>query len=122
MGVKDIEAELLAYANGFPGAEISEPWGHYAVKAGGKTFVLLSGEAGDDGWLGMTVKLPTSGEMALSLDYVERARYNLGKSGWVTLRQAESDEIDIGMLKGWIEQSYRAIATKKLVKELDDRG
>ena len=44
--------------------------------------------------------------------------YGLGKAGWITARFTKQDKIDVAMLKGWIDESYRAIAPKTLVKKL----
>jgi predicted DNA-binding protein (MmcQ/YjbR family) len=83
-----------------------------------KAFVFLSGAELYEGKLGMTVKLPVSGEMVLTLPYMEPAGYGLGRSGWVTMRLGPKDPVDLDMFKGWIDQSYRAIAPKTLVKTL----
>lgn len=66
----------------------------------------------------MSVKLPVSSEMALTLPWVEATGYGLGKSGWVTARVKSGGDFDIETMKGWIDQSYRAIAPKTLVKAL----
>jgi hypothetical protein len=66
----------------------------------------------------MTVKLPVSAEMALSLPWVESTGYGLGKSGWVTARVSKVKDLDLETMKGWIGQSYRAVAPKALVKGL----
>lgn len=68
----------------------------------------------------MTVKLPVSAEMALSLPWVEPTGYGLGKSGWVTARRQAGGDIDFETMKGWIDQSYRAVAPKALVKALPE--
>ena len=65
------------------------------------------------------MKLPISGEMVLTLPYMEPAGYGLGRSGWVTMRLGPKDKADAKMFKEWIKQSYRAIAPKTLVRTLD---
>ena len=55
--------------------------------------------------------------MALTLPWVEPTGYGLGKSGWVTAR-VTSGPFEIDTMKGWIDQSYRAVAPKALVKGL----
>ncbi len=114
-----LQERLRRHALKFPEAAEDHPWGHIAVKARKKSFVFLSGAELHEGKLSMTVKLPVSGEMALSLPYVERAGYGLGKSGWITVRLGAADKADPRMLEEWIEQSYRAVAPKTLVKKLD---
>jgi predicted DNA-binding protein (MmcQ/YjbR family) len=88
------------------------------VKVKGKMFATFGGAEGDSKEFSMTVKLPVSGEMALTLPWVESTGYGLGKSGWVTARVREAKDIDLETMKGWIGQSYRAVAPRGLVKTL----
>jgi predicted DNA-binding protein (MmcQ/YjbR family) len=114
--VKTAEKALIKYALTFPEAVLEHPWGHDAVKVKGKMFATFGGEIGEAGELSMTVKLPVSAEMALSLPWVESTGYGLGKSGWVTARVRHAKDLDLETMKGWIGQSYRAVAPKGLVK------
>ena len=66
----------------------------------------------------MTVKLPVSSEMALTLAWAEPTGFRLGKSGWVTARLTAGSDVELDTMKGWIDQSYRAVAPKALVKPL----
>lgn len=109
------QEKLRRHGLSLPEATEDHPWGHLALKVRKKAFVFLSGEEFHEGKLGVTVKLPRSGEIAkATLPFVEAASYGLGKSGWVTARFAPKDQIDIAMLCDWISQSYLAIAPKKL--------
>jgi predicted DNA-binding protein (MmcQ/YjbR family) len=38
----------------------------------------------------------------------------LGKSGWVSARLAKGDEVPLPLLREWIDESYEAIAPKRL--------
>ena len=116
---KQAEAELIAFAATFPGAWEDHPWDHTVMKVGKKVFVFFGGAASPPGELSLTVKLPVSYEMALTLPYMSPAGHGLWKGGWAALRQRDGDEIDLETISGWIVQSYRAVATKKLVKQLD---
>jgi predicted DNA-binding protein (MmcQ/YjbR family) len=116
---KKAEAELIAYAATFPGAWEDHPWDHTVMKVGKKVFVFFGGAASPPGEISLTVKLPVSYEMALTLPYMSPAGYGLWKSGWAALRQRDGDDIDLATIRGWIDQSYRAVATRKLVKQLD---
>lgn len=116
---KTAEQALIAYALGFPEAWEDHPWDHTVAKVGKKVFVFFGGAASPPGELSLTVKLPISAEMALTLPYVTRAGHGLGNSGWVNARLGAGDDIDQDTLRGWIAQSYRAVAPKKLVKQLD---
>jgi len=62
----------------------------------------------------VTVKLPSSATMALGLPFVEPTGYGLGKSGWVTATFGAKQRPNLGMLKQWIDESYRAVAPRKL--------
>ena len=68
---------------------------------------------------GTPAAAPLSIEMALTLPYMSPAGHGLWKGGWAALRQHDGYEIDLETIRGWIVQSYRAVASKKLVKQLD---
>jgi predicted DNA-binding protein (MmcQ/YjbR family) len=116
---KAAEQALIAYALGFPGAREDHPWDHTVAKVGQKVFVFFGGAASPPDKLTLTVKLPISAEMALTLPYTSRAGHGLGKSGWIHAEFTTGEDIDQQTLRGWIDQSYRAVAPKKLVKQLD---
>lgn len=59
--------------------------------------------------------------MALDLPYAAPTGYGLGKSGWVTFTPSQDEMPALEQLKEWIDESYRAQAPRKLVKELDSR-
>ncbi|MET0554157.1 MAG: MmcQ/YjbR family DNA-binding protein, partial [Vicinamibacteria bacterium] len=48
--------------------------------------------------------------------------YGLGKAGWVSARFGPKDRPPVDVLCKWIDESYRAVAPVKLVKELDGQG
>jgi predicted DNA-binding protein (MmcQ/YjbR family) len=105
---------LRDFALGFPGAREEFPWGERVVKVGKKVFVFLGMDEGDE--IGLSVKLPASGPMALLLPFATPTGYGLGKSGWVSARFGPSDDPPLGMLRAWIDESYRAVAPKKLAQ------
>jgi predicted DNA-binding protein (MmcQ/YjbR family) len=113
---KAAETALRKYALGFPDAAEEFPWGERVIKVRGKIFVFLGLV---EGTLRVGVKLPTSSEMALSLPYVTATGYGLGRSGWVTAGLSGRRKPDVDLFKGWIDQSYRAVAPKKLIAQLD---
>ncbi len=109
---------LLEFALGLPGAWEDHPWGESAVKVGKKIFVFLG--LPDSGRFG--VKLPDSGAGMLSMGLARPAGYGLARSGWVEMRRDEGpDGPPRELLFECIEESYRAVAPKGLVKELDAR-
>ncbi len=117
VSVKQAEKKLITFALNYPEAVLQHPWGHDAVKVRGKMFAAFGGAENPKAF-SMTVKLPVSSEMALTLAWAEPTGYGLGKSGWVTARLAAGSDVDLDTMKGWIDQSYRAVAPKALVKPL----
>jgi predicted DNA-binding protein (MmcQ/YjbR family) len=116
---RTVAAELRAYALTFPGSFEDFPWGHSAFKAKGKVFLFLYAEADH---LNVSLKLTTSHTTALDREFAEPTGYGLGKSGWVTSKFEGDDRVPTEVLKPWIEESYRAVAPKTLVKQLDAGG
>jgi predicted DNA-binding protein (MmcQ/YjbR family) len=110
------EEALRTFALSLPGAVEEFPWGDRVMKVNKKVFVFMGQH--DDGSLGISTKLPQSAELALALPFASPTGYGLGKSGWVSARFAAKEEVPVAMLKEWIEESYRAIAPKKLVATL----
>jgi hypothetical protein len=78
---------------------------------------MSNGKGGED-MFSLSVKLPVSGKLALSLPFASQTEYGLGKSGWVTARFQGKDKIPIEMLKEWVDESFRAIAPKRVLAGL----
>ncbi len=100
----------------FPEATEDHPWGETAMKVRGKVFLFLGATA--EG-LSLSVKLPQSQREALLLPFTEPTGYGLGKSGWVTARFGPAEKVPLGTLGEWIEESFRAVAPKRVVALLD---
>jgi predicted DNA-binding protein (MmcQ/YjbR family) len=111
----DVGDRLLQFALGFPGAWEDHPWGDTVVKVGKKIFLFIG--LGD--YSGAGVKLPESNEQALLLDCATPTGYGLGKAGWVSVDFKGDDVPPIEVIEDWIEESYRTIAPKKLIAELE---
>lgn len=110
--MKPVFAALRRYALAFPETREDLPWGESAIKVRGKTFVFM--RAGEDG-LHLSVKLPQSAPFALDQKFTAPTGYGLGASGWVTAEFGPKAKPPVDLLKGWIEESYRAVAPKKLL-------
>jgi predicted DNA-binding protein (MmcQ/YjbR family) len=110
--------DLLDYALGFPGAYEDHPWGETVVKVNKKIFVFLGCED-PQGGMGISAKLPTSGADAMELPFAKPTGYGLGKSGWVSARFEFGDRPPVDLLKRWIDESFRAVAPKRAVAQLD---
>lgn len=110
---------LLRAALAYPEAAEDHPWGESVVKVKGKIFVFFGVPADR---LHVTTKLPESRGLALELPFTEPTGYGLGKAGWVTATFEDGVEPPVPMLLQWIDESYRAVAPKTLVKRLDGAG
>lgn len=113
-----LELDLREYAMTFPEVTEDFPWGHRAMKVKGKVFVFLGGEKNPKE-LSLSVKLPQSRDMAVDLPFAEPTGYGMGKHGWVTASFTKIADVPMDLLRAWIEESYRAIAPKKLLKLMD---
>jgi len=113
-------AELRAWGLTLPGAHSKSPWPEHddlAVKD--KTFAYLPAKGQP---FSLSCKLPYTGYEALQLPFAEPTGYGLGKSGWVSFSPPDGQLPDLAQLKEWVEESYRAQAPRRLVKELDAQG
>lgn len=117
MAVAGPLADLEAFALDLPGAFSDLPWEDDLVAKVGKKIFVFFGTA-DQQSIG--VKLPASADHALSVPGAEPMGYGLGKHGWVVV-PVGTPEAPADLLEEWIEESYRAVATKKFVAELDAR-
>jgi predicted DNA-binding protein (MmcQ/YjbR family) len=109
-----IAKALKAHALSYPETTEAFPWGESAFKVKGKTFVFMRAEPGD---LSFSVKLPKSRASALKLPGSEPTHYGMGAKGWVTLRPTSKTSLKI--LFALIDESYRAIAPKRVLADLD---
>ena len=114
---QEIETALRDYALGFPEAVEEFPWGERAIKVKGKAFLFMRASAEE---VSFSVKLPHSRFFVLDLPNTEPTHYGLGKHGWVTARFSGAPKASLDTYKLWVEESYRAVAPKKLVAQLDE--
>ena len=115
--LKRIETALRKQALAYPEVTEDFPWGHRALKVKGKAFLFLSLEKEE---LSFSVKLPVSGAAALTLPFTEPTSYGLGKHGWVTATLPVGKKVPpLELLARWVEESYRSIAPKTVVRKLD---
>lgn len=112
---ESVESELRDFALAYPETHEDFPWGERAVKVKGKVFLFMRVTENE---LSFSVKLPQSRDIALDLPWAEPTHYGLGKHGWVTAKLAANDA-PVDMIKAWIDESFRAVAPKTLVKKMD---
>jgi predicted DNA-binding protein (MmcQ/YjbR family) len=108
-----------AYALGFPGAYAEHPWGQTVIKVKRKVFLFVNGAIAPEDGVSLSVKLPYTGADVLELPLAEPMGYGMGKHGWVTLLIMRDDQLPLQLLETWIDESYRAVAPKRLLAELD---
>lgn len=113
---------LQKFALSFPEAERKdiEAWdGEPTFRVRGKNFVFTSPEP-----TGITVKLPPEEAAALVAERegITPTGYGLGRYGWVSIELGTALTADQwAEIEEWVEQSYRLVAPKTLVKKLDVR-
>jgi predicted DNA-binding protein (MmcQ/YjbR family) len=112
-----VHQALKAFGLELPGAHSKSPWPEHddlAVKD--KTFAFMS-VAGAP--LSISCKLTVSRDAVLKEPFAKPTGYGLGKSGWVTMNFDAKDRPPLELLKKLVLESYRVVAPKKLVAQLE---
>ncbi|MGC5014892.1 MmcQ/YjbR family DNA-binding protein [Streptosporangium sp. DT93] len=118
-GWREVRETLREFALRLPEAHEDHPWGETVVKVNKKIFLFLGVEEPTGKWGPKAgVKLPESNGHALALAGVKPSGYGLGRTGWVTI-PLDGPLPEAEVLLDWVEESYRAVAPKKLVALLD---
>jgi predicted DNA-binding protein (MmcQ/YjbR family) len=118
MATDPFHDRLLAIVLGLPGAYEDRPWGSVHCKVGGKIFVGWGRRDDGEMELGFRTDLELQSMLVASDPRFKIAKY-VGQYGGV--------DMCLGPKPNWAEvehfivESYRRIAPKKLVKELDAR-
>jgi predicted DNA-binding protein (MmcQ/YjbR family) len=119
MSPAQLAERLRKQALSYPETYEESPWGDRVVKVRGKIFCFAGAHDGD---LHLSLKLPQSGRQVLKNAWARPTPYGLGKSGWVSLTFKGGRGAPVERIAQWIDESYRAIAPKKLVKQIDAGG
>lgn len=109
MRPEEVSERIRALALSWPSTYEEEPWGHPVFKVADNRMFAGMG-LGEDG-VRLTVKLtPEERDVALSLPFVEKARY-VGRYGWVTAHVTDDESIEAAL--EWLRESFwlRAPAT-----------
>lgn len=113
---------LTTFAMSYPGAWPDTPWGETVAKVKDKVFMFMGRPDGKgEGQLSFALKLPSSAAEALADPRCAPSGYGLGAKGWCGWVFSSGDAIDVASFHRYIDESYRAVAPKTLVKELDQR-
>lgn len=69
--------------------------------------------------LAVSVKLGASYDQAVAIGGATPMTYSgLGQWGWLTVPLAGTD---LGLVRDWVDESFRLVAPKKVIAELDAR-
>lgn len=111
------EADLTAYGLTFPETHAGPGWQTTRALYVRKKMFAVFGAAGElRDALTLLMKLPISAEMAEDLPFVRPARGWYKQHNWVTAHFSAEDDVlaELATLRGWLKQSYVAVAPKKL--------
>ncbi len=117
MMVRETLMTLREYALSLPGAYEDFPWSESVIKVNKKIFLFL-GDSTDDKAVNFWLKLPISNGDALNLPFTRPTGYNLGKSGWISVHFPADEDPPVDLFISWVEESYCAIASKKLLAQM----
>ena len=107
-----IIAQLRDFGLTYPGAHLKSPWPeHLDLAVKDKTFAFLPVPGQP---FKISLKLPFTGPEVIERPGAQPTAYGLGRSGWVSM----SEPAGLEELKLWIDESYRAVAPKSLIKQL----
>ena len=119
-----VEAELTAYGLTFPETSVGPGWDvTRALYVRKKMFAVFGAKGEPLDALTLLMKLPISAEMAEALPFVRPARGWFKQHNWVTARFGPEDDVlaEMATLKGWLKQSYVAVAPKMLGRTVIER-
>jgi hypothetical protein len=111
------EAELIDYGLTFPETSLGAGWDiTRALYMRKKMFAVFGAKGEELDALTMLMKLPISADMAEGLPFVRPAKGWFKQHNWVTAHFGPDDDIlaELDTLKGWLKQSYVAVAPRKL--------
>lgn len=110
-----VTCALRDYAITLPETSEGASCVHRAFRARKKNFLFV-GEK-DDGSCKVMLKLGPSLEAGQEIAQTD-SRFQAGSNGWATIRFGASNPPDAALLKQWVDESYRLLAPKGLVKLL----
>jgi hypothetical protein len=111
------EEDLTAFGLTFPETTAGPAWiparGLYVKK---KMFCVFGAKSEPLDALTILMKLPISAEIAEELPFVRPARGWFKQHNWVTAHFGPEDDVmaEMATLRGWLKQSYVAVAPKTL--------
>ena len=116
-GAKKLQDTVEGFGLSLPEAWMDTPWDEGHVSKVGKKIFAYYGTQDEPG---LSVKLTESLDHALTLPGAAPMGYGLGRHGWTHIPLANLHDEDSDVLLDFVEESYRAVAPKALVKQLDE--
>ena len=113
------EADLTAHGLTFPETNAGPGWQTTrALYVRKKLFCIFGAKGEALNALTLLMKLPISAEMAEDLPFVRPAKGWYKQHNWVTAHFSANDDVlaELETLRGWLKQSYIAVAPKSLGK------
>ena len=111
-----MQDELESFALSMPEAWFDTPWDESRVSKVRKQIFAFYG---DQDTPSIGVKLVDSLDHARSLPGATEMTYGLGQHGWTNILITGLEEDDVDLLHDLMEESYRLIAPKSLIRQLD---
>lgn len=115
---------IRSFALSYPDASEHFPWKHRVIKVSNKKiFLFLDGDAGATVGLGVKLTLENQAEAKRKFPgLITDPGYGMWKSGWIGVKVNESGPVagepSLKQLKQWIDESYRNLAKKTLIKQI----
>ncbi len=106
---------LRNIALAYPEAREQASAGEIVIAVRKRPFLVL--REGDGDWA-LRLKLPHSRGAALRLPFAEPVVYRLGTSDWVAASFGPGQEVPLELLWEWVDESYRAVAPKRLLTDV----
>lgn len=114
---KRLQAEIEAFALSLPEAWSDTPWDESRVSKVRKKIFAFHGTPEQPG---LSVKLTDSLDHGRSLKGAEPVGYGLGRHGWTYIPFVGLGAGDAEVLVDFVEESYRAVAPKTLIRAIDE--
>lgn len=117
--VQQAYERIVKFALELPEAWEDHPWGDQAIKVRKKIFLFPGITKKRPIALKLSMKLPASCTEVLRHDWATPTGYGLGRSGWVSMSLTAKDLPSQSRIEDWVEESYQAVAPKRLAALLD---
>jgi len=110
-------AQLRRLARALPGTSETTTFGHPTFRAGTKSFAVVESYGGEDV---VCFKATLEDQALLVLDPRFEVAPYVGRYGWTSMRTGEG--VDPVELEELMRESYRLVASKRMLSELDESG